>query len=45
MIFFYTPWKPLVFWCFQGVQKKIDSMKWVELTNIHNNNSDNKTNY
>ena len=27
---FYTPWKPLVFWRFQGVQKYDTGLKWVK---------------
>ena len=33
LVFFCTPWNIrsyLVFWCFQGVEKGISSMKWVD---------------
>ena len=32
LVSFYAPWKPLIFWCFQGVHKEPSTIKWVNGT-------------
>ena len=34
LVFLYTPWKHLVFWCFQGVWKETSAMNWVALVKV-----------